>query len=580
MTIDKFNVLTDSQQKFLHESIGNYLEDHHQEAKDAGFADDSILEEYLSKSSCLRNDLFVRKADTTLNDVLYSILILAEKKLVEGNDNEFCASLIKHIESRYQQMKYMDDCLNLIHSFGGQEVIVSEFAPIKNAITKVCIENDVVYLDYCMPISNQSWRLIQDLSELHIEIEGVWYVSKTGEFYIESTKEDLGEENCSTGRIRINGLEGSSLGKTEKAFYRCLIPVGSVDWYRDIRTYSAFTKNGFTHGLIELKDADTILHVYPCYEDEKKYMVIESLTETNRENIDKCIYSIALTLGFITGTIHLGKCFVFSSVVPEYNKQVALSYHSMRPSSDSGMRIFTTNMYYVRETLKAGRVELADKTPLYDQEGTFQDHLQDWLQADMIQSLFSLIHGDEKIARAVVTIIESANFPLEYQASVRAIVLETLAHSIPGPKPIPDDKLWENIKAEMEAVIGRYECNVNGVRQIEESSLSILQKKINSMNNPTNADSLARPLEEVGYTTTTNDLEALKMRNTFLHGGLVKGSVEKQTDELFYLSLMLHKLSCIIILKRAGFEGYILNNPVLYNCKKAVESNERPLLKI
>ena len=71
-----------------------------------------------------------------------------------------------------------------------------------------------------------------------------------------------------------------------------------------------------------------------------------------------------------------------------------------------------------------------------------------------------------------------------------------------------------------------------------------------------------------------------QMRNVFLQGGLVKGSIEKQTDELFYLSLMLHKLSCIIILKRAGFEGYILNNPVLFNCRKAVESKERPLLKI
>ena len=100
------------------------------------------------------------------------------------------------------------------------------------------------------------------------------------------------------------------------------------------------------------------------------------------------------------------------------------------------------------------------------------------------------------------------------------------------------------------------------------------------MNNPTNADSLARPLEEAGYSTSANDKEALKMRNVFLHGGLVKGSIEKQTDELFYLSLMLHKLSCIIILKRAGFEGYILNNPVLFNCRKAVESKERPLLKI
>ena len=386
--VDKFNVLTNGQQKFLHETVGKFIEEHLHEVKSAKLVEDTILEEYLKKISVLRNELFVRKADTTLNDVLFSIMISAEKKLVGGNDNEFCESLIKHIESRYQQMKYMDDCMNLIHSFGGQEVVVSEFAQIENAVTKVSLEDDVVYIEYSMPISHQSWRLIQDLSELHIEIDEVQYVSKTGDFYIESTKDDLGEKNCFAGRIRVNCFEGSVLEKTEKAFYRCMIPVSSVDWYRDICTYSAFIKNGFSLGLIELKDADTILHVYPCYEGKKKYMVIESLTETNRESIDKYIYSIALTLGFVTGSIHLGKCFVFSSVVPEYNKQVALSYHSMRPSSDSGMRIFTTNMYYVRETLKAGKVELADKTPLYDQEGNFQDHLQDWLQADMIQSLF------------------------------------------------------------------------------------------------------------------------------------------------------------------------------------------------
>lgn len=580
MTVDKFNRLADGQQKFLHETVGKFIEDHLHEVKGAKLVEDTILEEYLRKSSKLCNELFVSKADATLNDILCSILIAAEKKIVGGKDNDFCTSLIKHIEDRYHQMKYMDDCLKLIHSFSSQKVNVAEFATIQDVITKVSLDDDVVYIEYSMPISNQSWRLIQDLSELHFEIEGKQYLSKTGDFYIESTNDDLGEGSCFAGRIRVNGFEGSSLERTEKAFYRCMIPVSSVDWYRDICTYSAFIKNGFSLGLIELKDADTLLHVYPCYEGEKKYMVIESLTETNRESIDKYIYSIALTLGFVTGTIHLGKCFVFSSVVPEYNKQVTLSYHSMRPSSDSGMKIFTTNMYYVRETLKARKVELADKTPLYDQEGIFQDHLQDWIQSDIIQSLFSLIHGEEKIARAVVTIIESANFPLEYQASVRAIVLETLAHSVQGPKPIPDDKLWEQIKGEMESVLGRYECNEDGVRQIEEDGINILQKKINSMNNPTNADSLARPLEEAGYSTSANDKEALKMRNVFLHGGLVKGSIEKQTDELFYLSLMLHKLSCIVILKRAGFEGYILNNPVLFNCRKAVESKERPLLKI
>lgn len=57
-------------------------------------------------------------------------------------------------------------------------------------------------------------------------------------------------------------------------------------------------------------------------------------------------------------------------------------------------------------------------------------------------------------------------------------------------------------------------------------------------------------------------------------------TTEKQTNDVFYLSLMLHKLACIIILKRAGFNGYILNNPMLYNCEKAVQAGEKALLMI
>jgi hypothetical protein len=422
--------------------------------------------------------------------------------------------------------------------------------------------------------------MIRSLEELHFEVEGHQYMAATGDFYIESSKDDIGEEGHFTGRIRINRLSNSGFDFTGQAFFRYMIPIGTVDWNRDIHTYAAFIRNGWTLGLIELKEGDTLLHVYPCQDGEKKYMVVESLTETTSAKMAEYVYSVALTLGFITGAIHLGKCYEFSSTEPEFSQNLALVCHTMRPSSESGMKIFTTNMYYVRETLKSAKVELKDKMPLYDKDNVFQEHLQDWLQQDMMQRLFTLIHGDSKAARAVVTLIESANFPLEYQASVRAVVLETLAHSVPGPKPIPDADLWDEIKTEIESVVARYAKNDAGEQQISDESLSVLGKKINSMNNPTNADSLAKPLEEAGYEMNDNDKEALKMRNIFLHGGLVKGTVEKQTDELFYLSLMLHKLACIILLKRAGFSGYILNNPVLFNCTKAVDAGEKVLINI
>ena len=590
VVVEKLNRLTNGQQKSLHESVGKFLEENLQGMKELGLVDEALLTDYVAKSTALRENLRVRKADPTLNDALCAIMAAASDSAAV-----LPAQLLNHFILSYQQMKNLDECLALIHSLRCKEVVnaedssamaqgndvqIAEFAGIVDATTAIVLEDDVVYVDYSLPVNKQCWNLIQNLNELHITLGNWHYIAEAGDFYIESTKDNLDENGRFTGRIRINRLAGSTFVKTDAAFFRYLIPIGKVDWNRDIHTYAAFIKNGWSLGLIELKDGDALLHVYGYSDADKKYMVVESLTPTTSQKIAEYVYSVALTLGFITGTIHLGKCYEFSSSEPEFGRDVALAYHTMRPSSDTGMKIFTTNMYYVRETLRSSKVQLQDKIPLYNEKDEFQDHLQDWLQPDMMQRLFALIHGDSKVARAVVTIIESADFPLEYQASVRAIVLETLAHSVPGPKPIPDDELWRQMKIDLDAVVAKYVNNESGQQQISEDSQTILGIKIDTMNNPTNADSLAQPLKDAGYALMPNDKAALKMRNTFLHGGLVKGSVEKQANEVFYLSLMLHKLACIIILKRAGFNGYILNNPVLFNCAKAVEAGEKVLIMI
>ncbi len=580
IAIDKLNRLTAGQQKTLHESVRKFLEENFQEVKGLHLTDDIILTDYMTKTVDVCKELSISESKTALNDTLCALLTSAERHATGNEADTLVYSLLHHVTLRYQQMKNVDESLNLIRAFQNRDIRVAELAHIVGATTAIMLEDDIVYVDYSMPVTKQSWNLIRSLDELHFEVGGRLYMAATGDFYIESSKDDIGEEGRVSGRIRINRFSCSNFTNTGQAFLRCLIPVGSIDWNRDINTYTAFIRNSWMLGLIELKDGDTLLHVYPCQDEDKKYMVVESLTETTIQQMEEYVYSVALTIGFITGTIHLGKCYEFSSPELEFGQGVVMSYHTMRPSSETGMKIFTTNMYYVCETLKSAKVNLTDKTPLYNKDGKFQKHLQDWLQPDMMQKLFNLIHGDKKVARAVVTLIESANFPLEYQASVRAIVLETLAHSEPGPRPITDEALWEEIKTEMDSIIVKYKYNEAGEQQISERSLTVLNKKINSMNNPTNADSLARPLEEAGYLLNSNDKKALKMRDTFLHGGLVKGSMEIQTCELFYLSLMLHKLACIIILKRAGFNGYILNNPVLFNCEKAITAGEKPLILI
>ncbi len=570
--LKRIDRLTRMQRKELHEAVGKYIKENCEVVATALLPE--AVRYYCEEAEKLQKDLLGRQMPDNLNGILCEIYQTALTQ-----DDETCRGLAEYIIQRYQQMKHVDKCFALMNSLKDADVTIDEFTELANVSMHLYCEGDEPYVDYKLPLTRESWHLIKNLASLHITICGAKYTAEAGDFHIESNKNG---ENGSVfeGRIKLNRLTGDGFGDDTPVYYRYMIPVNTVEWYRDIRTYAAFIQNSCTLGLVEVKYSDTLLHIYPGKDNGRNYMVVESLSETSGKKMAEYVYSAALTLGFITGKIHLGRCYEFSSDEPEFDGHPAMAYHTMRPSSDTNELIFTTNMYYVNDMLKHNAKQVTDKRPLYDDAGEFKPYLQDWLRQDFIQSLFALIQSDPKIARAVVTIVESANFPLEYQAGVRAIVLETLAHSVSGPKPIPDNNLWKKMAADIQAVIDRYKHDENGEQQISDESYIILGKKVASMNNPTNADSLARPLQEAGYVLTDNDNESLKMRNTFLHGGLTKGTVEKQTDEIFYLSLMMHKMACIIILKKAGFGGYVLNNPLLFGCKKAVEAGEPPLLKI
>ena len=566
MSLEKLNKLTNMQQKALHEAVGKFFGEHCKELIKAELATEEQLSTYIENT---------KKYCPTHNQELNSILCTVMEASDQKNGATMCVKLKEHVYLYYQQMKNLDASLKQIEDLNKSDVNIAEFDHLDSVKACIVHEDTKLYIDYSLPMTGESWTMLQELTALHFTICGKQYVSDIKEFYIKSNREI--EERDFKGRFLITSFCANSFRNKGKGFYRYMMPIDSIGWNGDICCNTAFIKYGWILGLIKLEHEDTIIHVYPCKCGKQNYMVIESLTETEEVRMRDYVYSVALTIGFITGKIHLGECYVFKSATPEYDGEMLMAYHTMRPSAESNVRIFTTNMYYVNNILDRNNVPKEDRQPLYDEQGNFQSHLQDWLHQDMVQQLFNLIHTNSDIARAVVTLIESSNFPLEYQASVRAIVLETLAHNQSGQSLITDEEVWKKIKSELLSVVDSY--GQSDEKKISAEEFEILKQKINNLNTPPNAKLLALSLTEVGYSLTTDDKESLKMRNLFLHGKLVKGDVEKQSDKLFYCSLLLHKLCSIIILKRAGFEGYILNNPVLY-CQDLMKSKEPALLKI
>ena len=374
-------------------------------------------------------------------------------------------------------MKNLDASLKQIEDLNKSDVNIAEFDHLDSVKACIVHEDTKLYIDYSLPMTGENWTMLQELPALHFTICGKQYVSDIKEFYIKSNREI--EERDFKGRFLITSFCANSFRNKGKGFYRYMMPIDSIGWNGDICCNIAFIKNGWILGLIKLEHEDTIIHVYPCKCGKQNYMVIESLTETEEVRMRDYVYSVALTIGFITGKIHLGECYVFKSATPEYDGEMMMAYHTMRPSAESNTRIFTTNMYYVNNILDRNNVPKEDRQPLYDEQGNFQSHLQDWLHQDMVQQLFNLIHTNSDIARAVVTLIESSNFPLEYQASVRAIVLETLAHNQSGQSLITDEEVWKKIKSELLSVVDSY--GQSDEKKISAEEIEILKKKINNL---------------------------------------------------------------------------------------------------
>ena len=93
-----------------------------------------------------------------------------------------------------------------------------------------------------------------------------------------------------------------------------------------------------------------------------------------------------------------------------------------------------------------------------------------------------------------------------------------------------------------------------------------LLKKVNSMNNGFNSDKLRALLVYFNYPLDKFDDITLDARNTMLHGSVHPKHMKKSELEnnLFQLSINLHKLCCSIALLMAGYKGYIINNRKYY----------------
>lgn len=377
--------------------------------------------------------------------------------------------------------------------------------------------------------------------------------------------------------------EGFDVGKDY--FFRYVIPVEEQSIsFRDYAFYNFnyYTKGqkGYSNDFIKVILNDVEYHFWSFKYQNDSYLIVDSTTPCSFEKLDKIALSILVSHGFLCSSIYLNETYIIYSKEPDFRTPEGLYYKALRDSIKGQYTIFTTNAYSVLVPIGKNKDSIHGESEAIEKikEEEWGNKLE-FLKEETFSKLVNVIHNNDSVLRATMITVEASKFSIDIQLAMYCVAFETLSKQIMKiyqikPPTVIEKNIWKN------QIRPLFINTVKAIKQNEqielsEEELDFLDKKINSFNNPTNKDTLKLPFERLGYNLSEEELVCIDYRNLSLHGLLPIEKNEDEIDKLFYVNLMMHKLCSILILKLAGFEGYIVNNIKLHekNINKTIEED-------
>lgn len=329
---------------------------------------------------------------------------------------------------------------------------------------------------------------------------------------------------------------------------------------------------------------DSEYHIYRCSNNKKQYLIIDCMNKETLVDFQKKCFNVLLAYGFITGKLIHDECFILSFSDNNMSIPEGFLYHAMRASVITNQPTFTSNAFSVNldkdfEREEDGQIKESVRDKLYDGIDDFP--------RDVFSKLVELFYKEEKLQRAALLFIQSHITSLEmripnYYVAIEAITGYISSSISTGKKslaPIKDTA----IAADLIQFIREYTLKLKLDKGLDDDAfnMEIIEKNINKLNAPPNADKLAESFTYLGYILSPEEKKILKDRNTFLHGSFLK-TIDDDVAfrDALHVGLRVHFLIAVAILKLAGFSGKIINYAELWSHITAKKLNEERLVKI
>lgn len=343
---------------------------------------------------------------------------------------------------------------------------------------------------------------------------------------------------------------GSVAPLPEVGQFRCVIPITRRFEHEHYFNSNLFENDvtGGARGLLEPIIDNNAFHIYSIEFEKQHYLIIDGLQLMAATVFNEYCWTISVGLGFITGRLSLEEQYIFSFVTPEMDIPSGWTYERLRPSIDS---IYSAIAQRPMSWLHPGgitKIEMIEEP-------------NNGISAAVLGQLCSWIHMKDAHKAVALLIIEAKQATLLMRPAGFALALEGLATIFEQlyedkAKPIKGKAKAKLLLMELRAIIDVHAGD-------EDFDIGVLHAKLNDLNKPTNRSRLKKPFEILAIPLTPMDEKALDYRNAILHGNVLLAPMDKKSFEMSEdeLALRLLTLANAIILKLAGFTGWIINHP-------------------
>jgi len=384
--------------------------------------------------------------------------------------------------------------------------------------------------------------------------------------------------------IKINRIDYGVVDDKLEYYWRYVYPFKFGRWFLQTESLIYVEEDGRQVALSYLKPiiGNTDMHVFLTERNDNCYLVIQSGSKINSEEMYKRVNAITTTIGIITGNIFGDYHFQITSDDKDFDSFKSLKFGTLDDTRYSFYRIVNNKwvesydlmnkyeyQHYAQEMLEKC---VSDTTSYFDNKP---------VDATTFNNLVNLCYNNNDIAISASMLLEGSTLTIKYQPSIFHVALEAITSALmknaqQKAKPIVgNDKYQRIVKPSLVNVL-------KGIKELSEEAKTIYIKKLESFNSPPNQDKLGVFFNTFGYILSDEDKKAIELRNYTFHGNLshiLKDSAEPEWG-IYATALRLHKLCCILLLKAAGYTGRILNNEVILGVKEACERKEPPYLYI